>query len=90
MGNLISTFGARIIGTWVAAGASWLLVHKGIAVDDTIQQQVTEHIVGLVLPTFMTVYALVHRGTSKKLNPGDAASSHLAEKEASEAEVLKR
>lgn len=90
MQNLLTSFAARILGAWIAALASWLLVKYGVTVDVEAQQQLTEHLVGVVIPTFLTLYAVAHRLVSKKTNPGDAASTHLAAKESDEAANLKR
>lgn len=89
MQNIISTFLARILGAWIAGLAAFLYTKYGVTMDSEAQKAFTEHLVGIIIPTFMTVYALAHRFISKRLNPGDAASGHLAEREAVETERIK-
>lgn len=89
MTNFVTTFLARILAAWIAGAVSWLGVKYGITIDDAAQQAFVEHLVGVVIPLFMTLYALFHRTFSKKTNPGDAASGHLAAKESSETALLK-
>lgn len=89
MQNIISTFLARVLGAWIAGLAAFLYTKYGVTMDTEAQKQFTEHLVGVIIPTFMTIYALAHRWISKRLNPGDAASSHLAERESVEAQRIK-
>lgn len=91
--NALRPFLARIIASAVAGLAAWLAAHWTIELDADARQQITE--AGLVLALAVaqwigtTVYGLVHRALSKRLNPGDAASSHLAAVEQRETAHLK-
>lgn len=87
--NLLSTFLSRVLAAWLAGGAAWLLVRYDILVDTETQKQLVEHLVGVILPVVLTLYAVAHKLVSKKTNPGDTASSHLSEKLSTEAERLK-
>lgn len=88
--NLIRVVFGRILAAWLAGLAGWLMMHYGIVLDDTTQKELLEHLLGVILPVFITLYSIFHKVFNKKLNPGDAASSHLAEQESVEADRLKR
>lgn len=91
--NALRPFLARIIASAVAGLAAWLAAHYTIELDTDAQQQVTEGALVLALAIAQwlatTVYGVVHRALSKRLNPGDAASSHLAAVEQRETAHLK-
>ncbi len=88
LSNLASTFLARFVGIAVAGIAGFLMTHYGFSVDTATQQELATKIVGLIT-VMLAAYVAGHRTTSKITNPGDAASSHLAAKESSEATILK-
>lgn len=85
----MQVFLARILAAWIAGLAGWLMVKFGIAITPEDQANFVTHLVGIVIPAMTTIYAIIHKMVSKKLNPGDAASSHLAEREASETAAIK-
>lgn len=85
----ITTFLSRIIGAWIAGLASWLMVRYGVEFDTTAQQDITENLVGVIIPTMLTIYSLAHRAFSKKINPGDAAGAHVAAAEKRQSVELK-
>lgn len=87
--GLIQTAGARILAAWIAALASYLLAKYGVTIDANDQASIVTHLLGVAIPVFMTIYAIVHKVLNKKMNPGDAASVHLADKESGEAAQLK-
>lgn len=85
--NAWTTYGGRAIG--VAAG--WIvgklivapLAAKGISVTPEVQQAaetIISHSVDAAAGMVGT-YVLAHRGASKFINPGDAASGHIAAEE---------
>jgi hypothetical protein len=80
---------SRVIGAWVAALAVWLSAKAGFVLDDNAQEQIIAGGVAVALAVFQTVYALAHRTIDKRVNPGDAASSHLAAAEAKATAELK-
>lgn len=71
--NILKTFGPRLIGVGVAAGASAIYSHsKGTVVIEPTQ--VTEMVTGMLL-----TYAAAHRAASVVINPGDAAKGRVAD-----------
>lgn len=80
---------SRVLASWIAAIAIWLAAHYNVVLDETAQQQLAAGFLAMLFAIGQTVYAVVHRVADKKLNPGDAASNHLADKESTEAAVLK-
>lgn len=80
---------SRVVGAWVAALAVWLSAKLGIVLDDNAQEQIIAGAIAVAFALAQTVYAIVHRSLDKRLNPGDAASSHLADKEKTETARLK-
>lgn len=85
----MQVFIARIIAAWIAGLAGWLMVKFGIGISAEDQANFTTHLVGIVIPVMTTLYAVAHKLLSKKTNPGDAASSHLAAREDTETAQLK-
>jgi hypothetical protein len=81
----IRPFLSRILAGWIAALVVYLNAKFGVTLDGDTQTA----ILTLALGLFSTIYSIVHRVIDKQLNPGDAASSHLASKEEAEAQVLK-
>lgn len=80
---------SRIVAAWLAGFFGWLSIKFGIDIGSAEQQQLVQGIVGVILPIFITLYAVFHKTISRWTNPGDAASSHLAAKESAEVAVLK-
>lgn len=87
--NFLTPVIGRILAAWIAALASWLMVKYGITISPDNQAGIVGHMVSIIIPAFLTIYAIAHKVLNKHFNPGDAASSHLADKEAGEAAVLK-
>lgn len=87
--NFVRPMLSRVIGAWVAALAVWLTAKFGVAVDDSQQEQVIAGALAVTFALGQTVYAIVHRLVDKRVNPGDAASGHLATVEAKETAKLK-
>lgn len=87
--SFLQTVLARILAAWIAGLAGFLMAKFDIGIKPEDQAAIVTHLVGIIIPTIMTVYALVHKLLNKHLNPGDAASTHLAEKQAIEATRLK-
>lgn len=75
---------ARLLGAWIAGVCTWLAVHFGIVIPDEAQTKAIEALVLWVIPTLLTFYSLAHKWISAKVNPGDAATPKMAEKEKSE------
>lgn len=88
--RFLQTFLARVIAAWIAALAGFLLTKYGIEFSSEDQKLLVEHIVGIILPVMLTAYAVIHKLISKQTNPGDTASGHLAEAQATEASRLQR
>jgi small basic protein len=82
--DAIRPFLSRIIAGWIAALIVFLNAKFGVTLDGDTQAA----ILTLGLGLFSTIYSIAHRLIDKKLNPGDAASSHLAVKELSEHDRL--
>lgn len=87
--NFLRPIVSRIIGSLVAAVALYLSSKLGIVLDDNAQEQIIAGGVAVALALFQIVYAIAHRVIDKRVNPGDAASSHLAVAEKSETATLK-
>lgn len=79
---------SRVIASLVTALITWLL-SKGIDLGADAAGHLTEAGTTLAIGGFMLIYSIIHRSLDKKLNPGDAASSHLAKAEAVESKDLK-
>ena len=86
--NTLSPF----LGRLVAIFLGWVFGHLAdryhIFVSTEQQAQLADMIVN-VIAGFLTVYAVSHKWLNKFINPGDAASSHVAAAEKNEATVLK-
>lgn len=79
----ISKFVAPLIGL----AATWLNSKYGILFDDAEQNQIVVHLVDLVIFAISTGVSSV--GINKFVNPGNAASSHLAAAEHQEVKDIK-
>jgi uncharacterized membrane protein (DUF441 family) len=75
--DLLRPYLSRLIAAALAGLVTWL-AGKGIALDDTSVHTLTEAGVVVALTVFQALYAIIHRTIDKKVNPGDAASSHIA------------
>lgn len=62
------------------------LANKGINLDAESQKNLLQFI---DMAIWGVAYSLTHRSADKKINPGDAASSHLAEREHEEVKAMK-
>lgn len=76
--NYLRPFLARVIAGWIAAAAVYLQARFHILVDDQAQTQLVAGALSILFGVGSTVYAIVHKYIDKRINPGDAASSHLA------------
>jgi len=88
--SIIQVFLPRVVGVLVAMLCGWLLTHYGIDINRDTQAQIASDLATWILPLVLLLYGLTHRLLSKVLNPGDAASAHLAEAEAKQTEQLKQ
>lgn len=88
MNNLgpLQPYVSRFVAAFVAFFVTWLAA-KGINLDAESQIQLKAL---LETTIFTIIYAITHRSIDKVVNPGDAASSHLAKSEKGEAEQLKQ
>lgn len=82
-------FLSRLLSPFVAAFAGYLAIHFGVNLDTDNQVVLVKALVEWIIPLMVAVNALVHRALDKWLNPGDAASSHVAKQEAAQASALK-
>lgn len=91
--NALRPFLSRLISPLISTFATWLSVRWAIELDAASQQQITAAVLVIAITVGnyvgQTVNNVVHRLIDKRLNPGDAASSHLAEKEKRETVQLK-
>lgn len=71
---------ARLIASVVGAFASYLLVHYGVTLDADTQLGLEAVMLGF----FGVIYSVIHRAINARINPGDAATQHMAVKERSE------
>lgn len=73
MKNILTTFGPRVVGVVASWLAGLIYVHtKGAVTIDATQ-------VVAIGTTMLTAYAAGHRLTSSAVNPGDSASTRLAD-----------
>ena len=80
-------FLSRWIGSLVGVGAAWLVAKYGFNVNQQTQHDIAEVLVLLI--TTLVVRDSTHRAIDKKVNPGDAASMHLAVVEKAESAAIK-
>lgn len=76
---------ARLVAGWVATLAVYLETRYQIILDPNTKAALVTGAVGI----FGTVYPIVHRLIDKIVNPGDAASSHLASAEKAQVTAMK-
>lgn len=81
-------FLSRFLASLFATLITWLL-SRGIDLGKDAAGQLTEVATTLLIGAFTLFYGVLHRTIDKKVNPGDAASSHLATVEKAEAVTLK-
>ena len=86
--NTLRPFLSRIIASLVTVLITWLL-SKGIDLGADAQGHLTEAGTALAIGGFTLIYGLIHRSIDKKVNPGDAASSHLAAVEKDQSAAIK-
>lgn len=79
---------AKIIAPFVGLAVTWLNKKYGITFGHSDVQQAVAGLTDLVVFALST--GLTSVGINKIVNPGNAASAHLASREKSEAETLKR
>lgn len=84
--NLLETYGSRVVAGLVASAAAYAETRFQIVIAPDTKASM----VGGALATYGTIYPIIHRTLSKRWNPGDAASSHIATVEKVEAKQLKR
>lgn len=82
---LLRPYVSRFIAALVASMSGWLTQKAGIGIDADTQAAFVQ--IGVFV--MLLIYGLVHRLLDRWLNPGDAASSHLAKVEAVETARLK-
>lgn len=70
----------RIVGSMVAAAATWAASKWGVIIPDEAKGQLTQNAVTVMLFVFTTVYALTHKAVSIKTNPTDSAKPSDAAK----------
>lgn len=87
--DAIRPFLARIVASLIVALAGWLTTHWGVDFTGLDSKELAENLVEWMLPLLLVVYSLVHRVLNKWINPGDAASGHLAGVEKLETKNLK-
>jgi uncharacterized membrane protein (DUF441 family) len=83
--DALRPFFSRIAAALVALLITWLTA-KGINLDQDTQSNLRQLIETTI---YIIVYAISHRVIDKRVNPGDAAGSHLAVSEKQESAVLK-
>ena len=87
--TMLRPFLSRILASLAATLITWLLAH-GIDLGKDAAGQLTEISTTLLIGVFSLIYGLVHKTADKSINPGDAASSHLATAEKAEATQIKK
>ena len=85
--DTLRPFIAKFLAPLIGLAVTWINKRFGIVFTDAETQQVLASLVDLVVFSISTGFAGVL--INKKVNPGNAASAHLAGKESSEATVLK-
>ncbi len=86
--DALRPFISRALAAVFATLITWLL-SKGIDLGKDAAGQLTEVATTLLIGGFTLVYGVLHKTIDKSVNPGDAASSHLASREKTEAETIK-
>lgn len=86
--NTLRPFISRLIAPFVTMGLAWLALH-GFDFGADASGHVTEYAVVAIVGLMQFVNGAVHKTIDKKVNPGDAASAHLAGAEKVEAQVIK-
>lgn len=79
---------SRILAPIITAFIMWLL-NKGIDLGPDAAAHLTEYGTVGLLAVFALLNGVIHKTIDKRLNPGDAASSHIAHEERKESTVLK-
>jgi hypothetical protein len=87
--DTLRPFISRILSPFIAMLLTYLGTKFGISFGDDAQPYFTETITALSLPVFLALNAVIHKLLDKWINPGDAASAHLAGREKSEVKTLK-
>jgi hypothetical protein len=77
MMTAIRPYLARVLAAWIAAAAGWVSGQVGVEITPDEQLAIFNAILGVTL----TVYAVAHRLLDARLNPSDAASPSMAERE---------
>lgn len=88
MFNWARPFISGIVGALVASGATFLAA-KGIDVSKDTQEQIVTYVVPFLLGVFGSSFHVAHKIVAKWSNPGDAATTQLAEEHIHENEQLK-
>jgi hypothetical protein len=87
--DTLRPFASRIIAPAISILLAWLATKLGITFGADTEGHLTEFAVSIFLGVFLAVNGVIHKTLDKKLNPGDAASSHIAAQEKTESIVLK-
>lgn len=87
--NTLRPFISRLISPLITAALAFLAL-KGINLGDDAAVHLTEYAVVVLIAGMQLLNGALHKGIDKKVNPGDAASSHLAAVEKVAAEGLKQ
>lgn len=86
--SMLRPFLSRIISPFIASVVA-LLALKGIDLGQDATGHLTEYAVVILIAGMQLLNGPIHKLIDKKVNPGDAASSHLAVVEKKQAEGLK-
>jgi ATP/ADP translocase len=86
--SIVRLFLGRWIAGLIAAFVAWAAT-KGIDITADTQKDLVEKIVAMALAIFGILYPFLHKLLDRWINPGDAASAHLAEKEGAEVARLR-
>lgn len=88
MPSFLRPFISGIVAALVAGAVAWLAA-KNINVSQDTQQQIVEYVVAGLMTLFGATFHIVNKAVAKYTNPGDAATSQLAEEHIHENEQLK-
>lgn len=88
MPSFLRPFVSGIVGALVASLVGFLS-SKGINIGQDTQTQIVEYVVAIIVPLTLGAFHITHKIVAKWTNPGDAATSQLAEEHIHENEQLK-
>ncbi|HXG69473.1 MAG TPA: hypothetical protein VNJ04_02550 [Gemmatimonadaceae bacterium] len=87
--DALRPFFSRLIAPAITALLAILATKFGIDFGADAAQHLTAYATVIAFAVFTAVNGVFHRVIDKKVNPGDAASSHLAGAEKTESKQLK-